>query len=122
MGILISAAMQFCVIVVFALFYLVIFRVTLIILSTVGQDQKQSFNKEKMNLKSRFIKKKASGNSSSSNNNKVNNGQKVQRSASAILRSKMYAVVAKKRKISKPPATNLNQPSTEKNNIGMYEG
>merc|ERR1719464_2136549 len=77
-----------------------------------------------MNLKSRFIKKKptAAGNTSSTNNNKSpnNNGQKVQsrvqRSASAILRSKMYAVVAKKRKISKPT---MDQPSAEENNIGQ---
>ena len=91
---------------------------------TVGQEQQQSLTKEKMNLKSRFIKKKptAGGNTSSTNNNKSpsNNGQKVQsrvqRSASAILRSKMYAVVAKKRKISKPT---MDQPSAEENNIGM---
>ena len=49
-------------------------------------------NQEKMNLKSRFIKKKSG-----------KTGQKVQRSASAILRSKMYAVVHKKKnqKLSK---------------------
>ena len=90
---------------------------------TVGQEQQQSLTKEKMNLKSRFIKKKpTAGGNTSTNNNKSpsNNGQKVQsrvqRSASAILRSKMYAVVAKKRKISKPT---MDQPSAEENNIGM---
>ena len=88
---------------------------------TVGQEQQQSLTKEKMNLKSRFIKKKpTAGNTSTNNNKSPNNGQKVQsrvqRSASAILRSKMYAVVAKKRKISKPT---MDQPSAEENNIGM---
>ena len=89
---------------------------------TVGQEQQQSLTKEKMNLKSRFIKKKPTAGNTSTNNNKSpnNNGQKVQsrvqRSASAILRSKMYAVVAKKRKISKPT---MDQPSAEENNIGM---
>ena len=88
---------------------------------TVGQEQQQSLTKEKMNLKSRFIKKKPTAGNTSTNNNKCpNNGQKVQsrvqRSASAILRSKMYAVVAKKRKISKPT---MDQPSAEENNIGM---
>ena len=73
-------------------------------------------------LGSRFIKKKPTAGNTSTNNNKSpnNNGQKVQsrvqRSASAILRSKMYAVVAKKRKISKPT---MDQPSAEENNIGM---
>ena len=89
---------------------------------TVGQEQQQSLTKEKMNLKSRFIKKKPTAGHTSTNNNKSpNNGQKVQsrvqRSASAILRSKMYAVVAKKRKISKPT---MDQPSAEENNIGMF--
>ena len=83
----------------------------------VGQDQQHSLNKEKLNLKSRFIKKKSSTNNSKTNStNSSNSGSKVQRSASAILRSKMYAVVAKKRKISKP----TEQRSHEENDsIGM---
>merc|ERR1712083_633246 len=79
---------------------------------TVGQEQ-QINSKEKLNLRSRFIKKKPSGTSVNKNNSAGNSGPKVQRSASAILRSKMYAVVAKKRKISKP----LEQHNAEENNI-----
>ena len=82
---------------------------------TVGQEQ-QSNSKEKLNLKYRFIKKKPSGTSLNKNNPAGNSGPKVQRSASAIFRSKMYAVVAKKRKISKP----MEQHNAEKNNIGEY--
>ena len=83
---------------------------------TVGQEQ-QSNSKEKLNLKYRFIKKKPSGTSLNKNSPAGNSsGPKVQRSASAILRSKMYAVVAKKRKISKP----MEQHNAEENNIGEY--
>ena len=52
---------------------------------------------KRLNFKSRFIKKQKPS-TNQSNSSPV----KVQRSASAILRSKMYAVVAKKRKVSKP--------------------
>lgn len=70
--------------------------------SAIGQPH-EDCKKMTTTLKAKFIKNKKENGGS---------GQKVQRSASAIIRSKMYAVVSKKRKMSKPASPTANDDGT----------